>query len=265
MTTELRCLAIRQPWAWAIVAGVKDIENRTWTTDYRGPVVIQASSTKTAANALMKEHRLPARELTYGALIGVADLEDVVPLSEELEANPWAWGPHCWIFRNAKAFLQPIPLKGKLNLYTLAAAVAEKACAEIATAVSVEHDATVQVWLEAMMRADAGERAEAHFESYITLGDTLNAMRVARSRIAAARTADTLSDLARAQLVADDVTTALQTASEAIESDEKNARAWFVRSMIYSTLADRDQAKAAELDPRFGEEGEPEDDETDAD
>ena len=29
-------LSIRQPWAWLIVNGYKDIENRDWKTHYRG-------------------------------------------------------------------------------------------------------------------------------------------------------------------------------------------------------------------------------------
>jgi hypothetical protein len=29
-------LSVRQPWAWLIVNGYKDVENRSWTTHYRG-------------------------------------------------------------------------------------------------------------------------------------------------------------------------------------------------------------------------------------
>lgn len=39
----MKVLSIRQPWAWLIVNGHKDIENRTWTTRFRGPIPIQAS------------------------------------------------------------------------------------------------------------------------------------------------------------------------------------------------------------------------------
>jgi len=35
-------LSIRQPWAWLIVQGHKPIENRTWPTTYRGPLLIHA-------------------------------------------------------------------------------------------------------------------------------------------------------------------------------------------------------------------------------
>lgn len=39
----MKALSIRQPWAWLIVNGFKDIENRSWHTKYRGPVLIHAS------------------------------------------------------------------------------------------------------------------------------------------------------------------------------------------------------------------------------
>jgi len=36
----MKALSIRQPWAWLIVDGYKDIENSTWHTNYRGPALI---------------------------------------------------------------------------------------------------------------------------------------------------------------------------------------------------------------------------------
>lgn len=33
----MKALSIQQPWAWLIVNGYKDIENREWSTNERGP------------------------------------------------------------------------------------------------------------------------------------------------------------------------------------------------------------------------------------
>ncbi len=38
----MKALSIMQPWAWLIVNGHKDIENRNWPTRFRGPVYIHA-------------------------------------------------------------------------------------------------------------------------------------------------------------------------------------------------------------------------------
>lgn len=44
MSTEMRILTVRQPWAYAIIHLGKDVENRTRNLagDYRGPVAIHA-------------------------------------------------------------------------------------------------------------------------------------------------------------------------------------------------------------------------------
>jgi hypothetical protein len=42
----VKCLTVCQPWAWAIVHGRKHVENRTWATDYRGPLLIHAGGSR---------------------------------------------------------------------------------------------------------------------------------------------------------------------------------------------------------------------------
>jgi hypothetical protein len=38
----MKAICIHQPWAHFIVKGFKDIENRSWKTKYRGPILIHA-------------------------------------------------------------------------------------------------------------------------------------------------------------------------------------------------------------------------------
>jgi len=40
------CLSMHQPWASLLVMGFKRFEGREWTTKYRGPLWIQATSQK---------------------------------------------------------------------------------------------------------------------------------------------------------------------------------------------------------------------------
>jgi len=44
MSAQMRILTVRQPWAWAIIHGGKDVENRVRNLagDYRGPIAIHA-------------------------------------------------------------------------------------------------------------------------------------------------------------------------------------------------------------------------------
>ena len=66
--STLRALTIRQPWAWAIAAGFKKVENRGWLPSYRGLVAIHSGLTvdhssrgfpdSAAAEALGRPHRV---------------------------------------------------------------------------------------------------------------------------------------------------------------------------------------------------------------
>ena len=42
----MKALTVLQPWAWALIHGPKRIENRSWATYYRGPLVIHAGKSK---------------------------------------------------------------------------------------------------------------------------------------------------------------------------------------------------------------------------
>ena len=37
---RVKVLTVKQPWASLIVHGIKDIENRSWKTNFRGRVLI---------------------------------------------------------------------------------------------------------------------------------------------------------------------------------------------------------------------------------
>ena len=39
----MKTLSVRESWAYYIVAGLKDVENRMWRTEYRGPLLIHVS------------------------------------------------------------------------------------------------------------------------------------------------------------------------------------------------------------------------------
>jgi|ERR1039458_8111645 hypothetical protein len=47
---KLKAISIRQPWAWLIVNGYKDVENRIWAANVRGRVLIHAGASKSDTN-----------------------------------------------------------------------------------------------------------------------------------------------------------------------------------------------------------------------
>ena len=82
-------LSIRQPWAWLIVNGYKDIENRDWPTVFRGRMLIHAGLTMSRSyydetvaylydeGILDRDIEIPPFEaLERGGLVGWADVVD---------------------------------------------------------------------------------------------------------------------------------------------------------------------------------------------
>src|SRR3954470_13366414 len=90
--TGPRILSLKQPWAWAVAVGKKTIENRTWSTRYRGTVYIHASSKldRAALDWLRDEaHVTPPSEFVHGAVVAVVEIVDVVTEQEAAPFAPW--------------------------------------------------------------------------------------------------------------------------------------------------------------------------------
>lgn len=111
----MKAISVQQPWAWAIIHAGKDIENRTWNSHYRGPLVIHAPAKMQRdfwwPRGVAKPH---AEELETSAIIGIVDMVNVV----EKRRSKWFGGPFGFILNNPRA-LRPIACKGGLGLWNL--------------------------------------------------------------------------------------------------------------------------------------------------
>lgn len=127
----MKCLSIRQPWAWAIAHGIKIDENRVWKAPpaYRGLVAIHASKFQHAvyhrdameficanSNAFYQQ----MRDLSYGAIIGVAMLKNAATIERmPLDVRtPFTEGPVVLRFAGAVP-IEPLPFKAQLGLFGL--------------------------------------------------------------------------------------------------------------------------------------------------
>ena len=114
----MKALTIAQPYADLIARGEKVIENRTWFTPYRGPLVIHAGKSKE-----WLESDDDRQGLVFGAVVAVADLYDcrrVEDLPPALMDNEHANGPWCWLLRNIRRVTPPIPHRGAQGLWYIA-------------------------------------------------------------------------------------------------------------------------------------------------
>lgn len=112
----MKALSIRQPWAWLIVAGIKPVENRTWRTHYRGPLVIHAGKHPASETIERIERRfgvsIPREQLQFGGIVGVVELVDVVTTSH----SSFYTGPYGWVLQNPRC-VKFVPWRGQQGLF----------------------------------------------------------------------------------------------------------------------------------------------------
>ncbi len=127
---KIRVLSIRQPWAWLICNGLKSVENRTWATDYRGPILVHTGLARGANEA--EYQRIKSRlqvhfsldfpptmgDFPKGGIIGFAEIIDCVTKpTNKYDLQWWERDPFAFILDNV-GNLPFYPMKGKLNLFS---------------------------------------------------------------------------------------------------------------------------------------------------
>lgn len=144
----MKALSIKQPWASLIAHGIKDIENRTWKTHFRGRIYIHASAKsvvkwekftsildeKQLCEVLKDEHNLNANSFPTSVIIGEVDIIDCVINHESIWAEKmeihiceetgiqilnknqkYIWN---WVLANPVLYDKPIlNVKGKLSFW----------------------------------------------------------------------------------------------------------------------------------------------------
>ena len=119
-------LSVRQPAAWAIIYGGKDIENRTAGSVRAGRmepgrICIHAATGMKREEYLwsvMKFRRAGARvpppdRLVRGAIIGTVEVTDIVTESD----SPWFGGPCGLVLRDPQPVDPPVPARGALGYF----------------------------------------------------------------------------------------------------------------------------------------------------
>lgn len=131
----MKAISIRQPWTWAIVHAGKRVENRCWSTEYRGPVMIHAAKGMTADEyedfaCFYEDLRSgkglpdlpPAKELARGGLVARANVVGCVPEKDKhllcRGDAPWFFGPFGIILDSVEP-IPFIPWRGALGLFNV--------------------------------------------------------------------------------------------------------------------------------------------------
>lgn len=121
---ELTSISIRQPWAWAIINAGKNIENRTWRTNYRGKVIVHASKhfdhagyDKLVKASKMLGFKIPDKEELKKQSGGFVGMVDIVGCRKNIKNNFWKDADsYGWVLANPIK-LNFVPYRGKLSLF----------------------------------------------------------------------------------------------------------------------------------------------------
>jgi len=130
----MKALSIKQPWAWLICAGHKDIENRNWRIGRKSSPGMMSVDWKLQLPARIYVHagkefdheclitqgetyanliKMPLEKFTLGAIIGEVDITACVKASK----SPWFVGVYGFVLANPVLYDKPIPYRGQLGFF----------------------------------------------------------------------------------------------------------------------------------------------------
>lgn len=122
----MKALSVRQPWAWMIIHGGKDIENRDWGTSFRGRILVHASKGMTrdewgeawgfaqgsGAGTKAVDVGVTRHNIERGGIIGSVEIVDCVEESD----SRWFVGRYGFVLRNPQPF-PFLPYRGQLGFF----------------------------------------------------------------------------------------------------------------------------------------------------
>lgn len=126
----MKALTLTQPWATLVALGIKKVETRSWSTPYRGPLLIHAAKTWNAddrafAADLRAGGVLPDVPLPLGAIIARCRLQYVGSTQVafaaltgiERDLGDFSYGRFGWSLTGVEPLPEPVPWRGALGLW----------------------------------------------------------------------------------------------------------------------------------------------------
>ena len=126
----MKAFTVYQPYAHAIVAGLKQYETRPRRTQIRGRVAVHAgkiSLNRVTRNFSQDEFEKLMNaiggetELPLGAVVGTVEIVDCVPVEDIIDSlseqektlGDYSPGRWAWVLKNPIMFDTPVPARGK--------------------------------------------------------------------------------------------------------------------------------------------------------
>ena len=127
----MKAITISQPYASLIASGEKWVENRVWSTTYRGPLAIHAGK----GTQYLTLREMEWQGLRCSCIVATCDLVACMPIASmrqmarsqkvgktgltlgEILDHEHAEGPYCWVLQNIRPMPCPVPCKGAQGLW----------------------------------------------------------------------------------------------------------------------------------------------------
>ncbi len=131
----MKALTLTEPWATLMKLGEKNVETRSWKTNYRGPVAIHAAKLMPMyAKAFCTDRDVLAAFLRHdehrwfqpGKILCIRTLIDCIPTQQmplsfspiERRFGDYTPGRWAWIFtRDISLVIPPVEIQGALGLW----------------------------------------------------------------------------------------------------------------------------------------------------
>lgn len=127
----MKALTICQPYPRLILSGEKHVENRTWSTNYRGPLAIHAGKSRLWLTDDDEAEAAAAGDaLVFGAVVAIGNVADCVHVSAicggklderfpQLRDRAHCSGPFCWVLTDVRRLATPLPWRGSQGLFEI--------------------------------------------------------------------------------------------------------------------------------------------------
>lgn len=126
----MKGLTVSEPWASLIASGEKWVENRVWSTDYRGWLAIHAGKGSRYLTAAALAGYPAGKIIAVARLVTVINLDRITPQIRAQYVTPtktyqdildhqYTEGPWCWILTDVRRVPDPISYLGQRGLWTV--------------------------------------------------------------------------------------------------------------------------------------------------
>jgi len=117
----MKAITIAQPFASLVSLGIKTVETRPWSTDYRGPLAIHSADTFTPVDdpyydSILSSAGLNPKQLPLGKILAIARLSDCkevitsqIPCYPQLAFSDFTPGWYAFTFADIELLADPVP------------------------------------------------------------------------------------------------------------------------------------------------------------